>query len=59
MVADPATGAEDTYGADSASVAQQRGWMSLDQHSEETRDQAAALLSALGPPCRTAPRRRR
>ena len=59
MVADPATGAEDTYGADSASVAQQRGWISLDQHSKETRDQAAALLSVTGAPlCRTAPRRR-
>ena len=49
MVADPATGAEDRYGADSASVAQQRGWMSLEQHSTETRDQAAALLSVTGP----------
>ena len=49
MVADPATGAEDTYGADSASAAQQRGWMSLEQHSKETRDQAAALLSVTGP----------
>ena len=49
MIGDPATGAEDTYGADSASVAQQRGWMSLEQHSTETRDQAAALLSVTGP----------
>jgi len=48
MVTDPATGAEDMYGADSASVAQQRGWMSLEQHSKETRDQAAALLSVIG-----------
>jgi CRISPR-associated endonuclease/helicase Cas3 len=49
MIGDPATGAEDTYGADLASVAQQRGWMSLEQHSKETRDQAAALLSVTGP----------
>ena len=36
---------------------QQRDWMSLDQHSQETRDQAAALLSAtLRPSCRTGPR---
>lgn len=47
--ADPATGAEDTYRADSASVEQPRGWISLEQHSRETRDQAAALLSALQP----------
>jgi CRISPR-associated endonuclease/helicase Cas3 len=46
--ADPATGAEDAYQADSAAV-QQRKWMSLNQHSEETRDQARALLSALWP----------
>ena len=39
--ADPATGAEDTYQADSASKEQQRGWISLEQHSRETRDQAA------------------
>jgi CRISPR-associated endonuclease/helicase Cas3 len=47
--ADPATGAEDSYRADSASVEQPRGWISLEQHSRETRDQAAALLSALQP----------
>jgi CRISPR-associated endonuclease/helicase Cas3 len=47
--ADPATGTEDAYRADSASVAQQRGWISLDQHSRETRDQAAALVCALAP----------
>ncbi|MGH3218437.1 MAG: type I-G CRISPR-associated helicase/endonuclease Cas3g [Streptosporangiaceae bacterium] len=47
--ADPAAGTEDAYRADSASVAQQRGWISLDQHSRETRDQAAALVSALAP----------
>ncbi len=47
--ADPATGVEDAYRADSASTEQQRGWISLEQHSRETRDQAAALLSALRP----------
>jgi CRISPR-associated endonuclease/helicase Cas3 len=47
--ADPATGAEDSYRADSASLEQRRGWISLEQHSRETRDQAAALLSALRP----------
>jgi CRISPR-associated endonuclease/helicase Cas3 len=46
MVADPATGAEDSYSADSASV-QQQDWKSLDQHSQEVRDHAAALLSAI------------
>ena len=47
--ADPATGTEDTYRADSASVEQQRGWISLEQHSTEARDQADAMLSALQP----------
>jgi CRISPR-associated endonuclease/helicase Cas3 len=47
--ADPATGAEDAYRSDSASVAQARGWTSIDQHSRETREQAAALVSALRP----------
>lgn len=47
--ADPAAGDEDGYRADSASVEQQRGWISLDQHSRETREQAAALLAALRP----------
>jgi CRISPR-associated endonuclease/helicase Cas3 len=46
--ADPATGAEDAYIDDSASVAQQK-WVSLQQHSEETRDQARALLVLLRP----------
>jgi CRISPR-associated endonuclease/helicase Cas3 len=50
--ADPATGTEDPYRADSASVQQERGWISLDQHSQETRAQAAALLSALRPDLR-------
>jgi CRISPR-associated endonuclease/helicase Cas3 len=45
---DVATGTEDAFGADSASVAQQ-DWMTLQQHSDETRDQAAALLAALTP----------
>ena len=48
LVADPATGAEDPYQSDSSSVAQ-RDWVRLDQHSEDTRDQAAALLSVIGP----------
>jgi CRISPR-associated endonuclease/helicase Cas3 len=47
--ADPATGAEDIYRADSASVEQPRGWISLEQHSREAQDQATALLSALQP----------
>jgi CRISPR-associated endonuclease/helicase Cas3 len=47
--ADPATGSEDAYRADSASVAHLRGWIPLDQHSNETREQAGALLSALLP----------
>jgi CRISPR-associated endonuclease/helicase Cas3 len=44
--ADPATGTEDAFRADSGSVAQ-RQWVSLQQHSEETRDQAGALLAVL------------
>ena len=46
--ADPATGAEDAYRADSLSV-EQREWIRLDQHSQETRGQAEGLLSALDP----------
>jgi CRISPR-associated endonuclease/helicase Cas3 len=46
--ANPATGAEDPYRADSASV-QQAGWLSLDQHSERARAKAGELLSALRP----------
>jgi CRISPR-associated endonuclease/helicase Cas3 len=46
--ADPATGIEDAYQDDSASVAQQK-WVSLEQHSEETRDQARGLLAVLNP----------
>ena len=51
--ADPATGTEDAYRDDSASVAQQR-WISLEQHSAETREQARALLEALKPSIRGA-----
>jgi CRISPR-associated endonuclease/helicase Cas3 len=46
--AEPATGTEDSYKADPASVAQ-REWISLDRHSQETRDQALAFLSAAQP----------
>jgi len=45
--ADPATGTEDAFRADSASTDQTR-WLSLQQHSDDTRDQASALLAALG-----------
>ena len=45
---DPATGTEDGYGEDAASVAQQR-WVSLEQHSIETRAQAKALVDVLEP----------
>jgi CRISPR-associated endonuclease/helicase Cas3 len=48
LAADPATGAEDPYQSDPSSVAQ-RGWVRLDQHSEDTRNHAAALLSVIGP----------
>jgi CRISPR-associated endonuclease/helicase Cas3 len=44
-----AAGVEDPYAADSASVEQQRGWQSLDQHSGEVREQAEALLRAMRP----------
>jgi CRISPR-associated endonuclease/helicase Cas3 len=47
--ADPASGVEDAFAADSASIAQERDWQSLDQHSGEVRDHAAALLRALRP----------
>ncbi len=46
--AEPAEGTEDRYAADSASV-RQRSWISLDRHSEETRDQAKELLDVLHP----------
>lgn len=47
-VAEPAAGAEDMYSADSASVAQ-RDWVSLQQHSDDTRAQADALIKRIGP----------
>jgi CRISPR-associated endonuclease/helicase Cas3 len=46
--AEPAEGAGDRSAADSA-IVRQRDWISLDQHSEQTRDQAKALLAALQP----------
>jgi CRISPR-associated endonuclease/helicase Cas3 len=46
--ADPAAGTEDSYADDSASVAQ-RTWVSLEQHSAETRAQAKGLLGVLEP----------
>jgi CRISPR-associated endonuclease/helicase Cas3 len=48
LEADPAAGTEDSYADDSASVAQ-RTWVSLEQHSIETRAQARGLLSLLEP----------
>jgi CRISPR-associated endonuclease/helicase Cas3 len=45
---DVATGTEEAFGADSASLARQ-DWMTLQQHSDETRDHARALLAALRP----------
>jgi CRISPR-associated endonuclease/helicase Cas3 len=42
-------GTEDAYAADTASVATRR-WQSLDEHSSQVRDQAAALLAAMAPP---------
>lgn len=47
-VAALAAGAEDTFAADPASVAQQ-DWVPLLQHSEETRDQAVGLLEVIKP----------
>lgn len=45
---EPAAGAEDCFGADPASVGQ-HDWVSLREHSEDTRDHAGALLSVLRP----------
>lgn len=45
---DPVAGAEDAYQQDDASV-DQPGWLSLGQHSEDTRQQAEALLCTLTP----------
>lgn len=44
---DPATGAEDSFRDDSASLDQD--WLSLEQHSEDVREQVTALLAALRP----------
>jgi CRISPR-associated endonuclease/helicase Cas3 len=46
--ADLAAGTEDTFGADSASVAQSE-WIKLQQHSDETRAQAEALIHVMQP----------
>src|SRR5689334_25185111 len=48
LTADPAAGAEEPSRADSLGVLQQE-WVSLGRHSEDTRDQAAALLKVIGP----------
>jgi CRISPR-associated endonuclease/helicase Cas3 len=48
QLAEVVAGAEDSYAADTASVATRR-WQSLDEHSQQVRDQAAALLAALAP----------
>lgn len=44
--ADPTAGTEDAYRQDEASVAQ-RQWISLQQHSDDTRVEATTLLAAL------------
>lgn len=45
---DPASGGEEVYGQEANST-MQRSWLSLDQHSEDVRDQAHALIEALRP----------
>jgi len=45
---EPAAGSEDRISADPASTGQ-RGWVTVQQHSEDTRDQAQALLAATEP----------
>ncbi|MDT5024775.1 MAG: CRISPR-associated endonuclease/helicase Cas3 [Micromonosporaceae bacterium] len=45
---DAASGAEDAYRQDAASVAQ-RQWLSLQQHSDDVRDAALRLLESIGP----------
>ncbi|HET8682385.1 MAG TPA: CRISPR-associated helicase Cas3', partial [Micromonosporaceae bacterium] len=45
---DPASGAEDAYRQDDASVAQPQ-WQPLEQHSDDVRDHASALLAAVDP----------
>lgn len=47
-LAEVVAGTEDAYAADTASLAP-RVWLSLDEHSLQVRDQAAALLSVLEP----------
>ena len=47
-VAEPADGADEGYAADPASVRRPK-WISLDCHSEDTRDEAEKLLTALRP----------
>jgi CRISPR-associated endonuclease/helicase Cas3 len=48
LITDPATGTEDPYQSDPSNVAQ-HDWVRLDQHSEDSRNHAAALLSVIGP----------
>jgi CRISPR-associated endonuclease/helicase Cas3 len=48
LITDPATGTEDPYQSDSSSVARLT-WVRLDQHSEDARNHAAALVSVIGP----------
>ncbi|MFC4019030.1 hypothetical protein ACFOW4_13925 [Micromonospora sp. GCM10011542] len=45
---DPASGGEEAYEQEANST-MQPGWLSLDQHSEDVRDQARALIDALQP----------
>ena len=47
-LAEVVAGAEDAYAADTMSLAP-RTWQSLDEHSRQVRDQAAALLKILAP----------
>jgi CRISPR-associated endonuclease/helicase Cas3 len=47
-LAEVVAGTEDAYAADTASVAPRR-WQSLDEHSQQVRDQADALLAVLAP----------
>jgi CRISPR-associated endonuclease/helicase Cas3 len=47
-LAEVVAGTEDAYAADTASVAPRR-WQSLDEHSQQVRDQADALLTVLAP----------
>lgn len=47
-LAEVVAGTEDAYAADTVSLAP-RVWLSLDEHSRQVRDQAAALLEVLAP----------